>query len=88
MRERPSPDHWVDEVDPETPDRDHELRMDLERAFEQLDRTDRELLMLVDFLGFGPREAAGIMQVEPNTFRMRLHRARARMRARMEVLRP
>jgi RNA polymerase sigma-70 factor (ECF subfamily) len=70
------------------PTLDHDLRLDLEDAFQRLDRSDREVLMLVDFLGFTPSEAAGLMGIEPNTFRMRLHRARGRMRTYLEVLTP
>lgn len=78
----------LDAVDPAAPTLDHDLRLDLEDAFQGLDRSDREVLMLVDFLGFTPSEAAGLVGIEANTFRMRLHRARARMRTHLEVLTP
>jgi RNA polymerase sigma-70 factor (ECF subfamily) len=58
----------------------HDERLDLERAFGALSMGDREVLMLVDVLGFEPAEAADAMGVEPGTLRVRLHRARARMR--------
>jgi RNA polymerase sigma factor (sigma-70 family) len=70
------------------PEVDHELRLDIERAFAALDHADRELLMLVDFLGFTPSAAAALMDVDPHTLRMRLHRARARLRTRLEVVTP
>jgi RNA polymerase sigma-70 factor (ECF subfamily) len=65
---------------------DHALRLDLEREFTQLALADRETLMLVDFLGFSPAEAAGVVGADVHTFRMRLHRARRRLRTRLEVL--
>jgi RNA polymerase sigma-70 factor, ECF subfamily len=68
----------------ETPDSD--LRMDLEQAFGTLDVADRETLMLVDFLGFSPAEAAELVAIESGAFRMRLHRARRRLRDKVEVL--
>jgi RNA polymerase sigma-70 factor (ECF subfamily) len=78
----------LETVEVAAPSLDHDLRLDLEDAFQRLDRSDREVLMLVDFLGFTPSEAAELMGIEPNTFRMRLHRARARMRTHLEVLTP
>lgn len=70
------------EVPVEPPD--HDARLDLEAAFARLEPLDREVLMLVDFLGFGSGEAAGILGIEAGAFRMRLHRARSRLRARLE----
>jgi RNA polymerase sigma factor (sigma-70 family) len=70
------------------PEVDHDLRLDIERAFATLDHADRELLMLVDFLGFTPSEAAELMDVDPHTLRTRLYRARARLRIRLEVVTP
>lgn len=67
------------------PTPDHDQRIDLEHAFRRLERPDRETLMLVDFLGFTPMEAASLMAIDPHTFRMRLHRARRRLRDRLEV---
>jgi RNA polymerase sigma-70 factor (ECF subfamily) len=55
-------------------------RIDLERAFAALGLEDREVLMLVDVLGFEPSEAATTLEVAPGTLRVRLHRARARLR--------
>jgi RNA polymerase sigma factor (sigma-70 family) len=64
----------------ETPD--HEERLDLERAFASLEVIDREVLMLVDVLGFTPTQASRVLRITPEAFRMRLHRARARLRER------
>ena len=78
----------LDGIDPPAPAQDHDLRMDLERAFSTLDRSDREALVLVDLLGFTPADAAALVSVEPAPFRMRLHRARRRLRQRLEVTTP
>jgi RNA polymerase sigma-70 factor (ECF subfamily) len=61
---------------------DHDERMDLERAFDTLEVSDREALMLVDVLGFTPTDAAAIVWIAPEAFRMRLSRARRRLRER------
>jgi len=70
------------EFDEQTPARadDPDERMDLERALASLGAGDREVLVMVDMLGFEPIEVAGIVGVSPETFRVRLHRARARLR--------
>lgn len=78
----------LDGVDPPAVLQDHDMRIDLERAFASLDRSDREVLVLVDLLGFTPSESAALMSVQPATFRMRLHRARHRLRQRLEVTTP
>lgn len=78
----------LDGLDSPDAEIDHDLRIDLERAFEALGRLDREAIVLVDLLGFSPMEAAGLMLVEPGTFRMRLNRARHRLRERLEVRSP
>lgn len=69
----------------ELPDRpsdsgDASDRLALERAFQGLSLDDRELLMLVDVLGFRPAEAAVTLELDPGALRVRLHRARHRMR--------
>jgi RNA polymerase sigma-70 factor (ECF subfamily) len=70
------------ELDPRTPARadDADERMDLERALASLSPGDREVLVMVDLLGFEPAEAAGIAGVSADTYRVRLHRARVRLR--------
>jgi RNA polymerase sigma-70 factor (ECF subfamily) len=75
-------------LDPPDEEVDHDLRIDLERAFSALGRHDRETLVLVDLLGFSPTAAAELMTVEPGTFRMRLNRARRRLREQVEVRTP
>ena len=65
---------------------DSDSRLDLEREFASLSMQDRETLMLVDYLGFPPSDAAAMTNTDPDAFRMRLHRARRRLRDRMGVL--
>ncbi len=57
-----------------------DVRIDLERALASLGVADREVLVIVDVLGFEPREAAAVVGVSAETFRVRLHRARRRFR--------
>jgi RNA polymerase sigma-70 factor (ECF subfamily) len=63
-----------------TTGQDVEARIDLERALASLGVIDREALVMVDVLGFEPIEAAGVIGVSPEAMRVRLHRARGRMR--------
>lgn len=62
------------------PSSDHDKRIDLERAFASLGLADREALMMVDLLGFRPAEAAAMVGMSSEAFRVRLHRARSRLR--------
>jgi RNA polymerase sigma-70 factor (ECF subfamily) len=55
-------------------------RIDLERALATLAVGDREAVVMVDVLGFEPIEVARMAGVTPDAFRVRLHRARARLR--------
>ena len=77
---RAEPDH-----DAPAPEIDHDARLDLEAAFARLGLLDREALMLVDYLGYAPSEAARITRAEASAFRMRLHRARRRLREQLEM---
>ena len=45
---------------------------------------DRELLMLVGMEGLSPSEAAQVLGISMVTTRTRLHRARRRLRARLQ----
>ena len=69
----------VDEATP-SPAEDPDERLDLERALASLGVGDREVLVMVDVLGFQPHEAATLAGVTPETYRVRLHRARMRLR--------
>ncbi|MDP9301935.1 MAG: RNA polymerase sigma factor [Actinomycetota bacterium] len=62
------------------PSGDPDDRIDLERALASLGVGDREALVMVDVLGFEPIEVATMVGVSPDTFRVRLHRARGRLR--------
>ncbi len=73
----------VSEVPHTGADPDLAQKMDLEQAFAQLAFQDRESLMLVDYLGFTPSEAASLTGVEAGAFRMRLLRARRHFRQRL-----
>ena len=55
-------------------------RVDLERALATMRPGDRETLVMVDMLGFEPIEVAAMQGISPDTFRVRLHRARGRLR--------
>lgn len=66
----------------ETPE-DHAFAVDLSRAWDQLARSDREVLALVAWDGLTPTEAASVLGTSPGTFRVRLLRARARLRDRL-----
>lgn len=52
----------------------------IRRALLRLRPDDRELLMLVGWDGLTPTEAAGVVGIAPGTARMRLARARQRVR--------
>ena len=64
-------------------DAEPEARIDLERAFAGLSHGDREVLMLVDLLGFAGPDAAEALGIEQSALRVRGHRARARLREEM-----
>lgn len=58
------------------------------QAMAQLSEKDREALLLVACDGLRPREAAKVMGDLPGTFRVRLHRAKRRLRRLLENQRP
>jgi RNA polymerase sigma-70 factor (ECF subfamily) len=53
-------------------------------AVERLSEDDRELLRLTSWEGLSPTELATAMEIPPSTVRVRLHRARHRLRAVLE----
>jgi RNA polymerase sigma-70 factor (ECF subfamily) len=57
---------------------------DVASALSALRPDDCEALMLVNWEGLRPSEAARVLGESPATFRVRLHRARARFRALLE----
>lgn len=70
---RSEPDFEVDSLDPE-----------LGRALEALSPSDREAVLLIAWDELTPSEAARSMKISPATFRVRLHRARRRLRRSLE----
>jgi RNA polymerase sigma-70 factor (ECF subfamily) len=64
--------------DPDAADR----RLDLLRAIRSLPRTQREALVLVEWLGYTAEEAGPVLGIEPASVRGRLHRARESLRRR------
>jgi RNA polymerase sigma-70 factor (ECF subfamily) len=54
-------------------------RLELARAFDALEESDRELLMLVAWEGLSPRQGAKVLGCSAAAFRVRVHRARRRL---------
>jgi RNA polymerase sigma-70 factor (ECF subfamily) len=72
-----------------SPGEDVEARLllgDVERALAALRVEDRELLLLVGVEGMEPAEVARLLNVEGDTLRQRLARARSRLLAELERL--
>ncbi len=61
-----------------------DARVDLVRAWWGLSAADREVLALVAFDGLTDVQAAAVLGCRPATFRMRLTRARSRLRVALE----
>jgi RNA polymerase sigma-70 factor (ECF subfamily) len=55
-------------------------------ALDGLGADDRELLRLTSWEGLSPGEVSVVMGIPPGTARSRLHRARARLRVRLEAV--
>lgn len=70
----------IDELD--------EIDQQLLEAIKQLPNTEREAFLLVAWDGLNPARAAAAAGCSPATFRMRLHRARKRLRREMGGARP
>jgi RNA polymerase sigma-70 factor (ECF subfamily) len=62
----------------------HELDAPLERALRSLSRLDREALLLVAWEDLTPTKAARSLGINPTAFRVRLLRARRRLRAKLD----
>lgn len=54
-------------------------RLELAHAFDALDESDRELLMLVAWEGLAAKQGAAVLGCSRAAFRVRLHRARKRL---------
>jgi RNA polymerase sigma factor (sigma-70 family) len=66
----------------------HERTYEVElvrRALQVLQAEDRELVTLIAWEGLTPAEAAGVLGVSPGTARVRLHRARGRLRTALDA---
>lgn len=61
-------------------DPDPSARIGIEQTMERLSQQAREAVVLCDLLGFEPSEAATVVGVTANAFRVRLHRARQQFR--------
>jgi RNA polymerase sigma-70 factor (ECF subfamily) len=61
-----------------------ELDAQLDRALRSLGATDREALLLVAWEDLAPAQAARALDLNPTAFRVRLLRARRRLRAALE----
>lgn len=59
---------------------DPAARLGIEETLLSLPVSSREALVLCDLLGFDPTEAAELVGITPNAFRVRLHRARTAFR--------
>lgn len=57
----------------------------LQQALDELDPQDQEIIKLVHWDGFSLTDAAQIMGKRPGTVRSRYHRARARLRAHLDI---
>jgi putative glutamine amidotransferase len=66
---------------------DHDERLTIEAALAQLPARERALVTL-QFAGFGPTDAARLLQTTPEAARKRLTRARERFRVVYQALRP
>jgi RNA polymerase sigma-70 factor (ECF subfamily) len=60
-------------------------RLHLLNTLASLEPNDREIVILVEVLGFTPAEAAQVSELSPEAARVRLHRARRRFRERFDT---
>lgn len=60
-------------------------RLGVLKALTELSEDDRELLILTAWQGLSPRDAARVVGCSPTAFRVRLHRARKRLRQEMDT---
>jgi RNA polymerase sigma-70 factor (ECF subfamily) len=67
----------------ELPDRERSARV--RAALGRLSEDDRELLTLVGWEGLAPVEVATVLDLEPRVVRVRLYRARRRLRRALDV---
>lgn len=77
---RPGPATEALDTTPVSSASDPTDRVAIEQALASLPLSSRESIVLCDVLGLSPSEAARIVRVTPNAFRVRLHRARGQFR--------
>ena len=63
-------------------------RLDLAAAWDRLAERDREVLALTAWDGLTPAEAAGVLGISATAFRVRLVRARRRLRRHLDLIPP
>lgn len=57
-----------------------DLRYELRAGLAELNQNDREIILLAAWSDFGPTELAVVLEVTATTAKVRLHRARSRLR--------
>ena len=73
-------------VSPESHALNTELRLCLEQALKRLPASQRLVLVLRDVEGWSGAEVCDLLGISPENQRVRLHRARCRMRSALEAL--
>lgn len=74
------------EVPPPDPAAVAEARDLVERVLASLPQSQREALVLVDLIGMDAREAGSVLGIQPESVRVRVHRARKAVQANLEVV--
>jgi RNA polymerase sigma factor (sigma-70 family) len=75
-------------ADPAPSPLEHERRDALRAVLAALPVRDREILTMTAWEGLTPKQIAAVMGTSANIIRVRLHRARARLRRQLELERP
>jgi RNA polymerase sigma-70 factor (ECF subfamily) len=70
---------WSSEVQPDASEPGI-ARAEVFRVLRELSPEQRQAVVLVDLLGFTSQEAAGVLEIEAEAVRARLHRGRAKVR--------
>ena len=76
---------WAADAVAVSPDETVATRIDVLRALAALRENDREVLILTAWHALTPHEAALVLGVSPASIRVRLHRARRRLRTALET---
>jgi RNA polymerase sigma-70 factor (ECF subfamily) len=79
---------WAGRAVATSPDESVATRLDVQRALAALPDKDREVLILTAWQELTPHEAAMVVGVTPTAIRVRLHRARRRLRQALGTGRP